>query len=166
MLVPSSLGIEPWVAPRKVAFVACLRLPFFKNGPTPAFFVYFRFFKHKLYRKKCKLQRDSNSDLGIVRRARCPTTTTASNAIFLIYTLICLPMGKPPKVSGYIWAYHMRPRVWCPSTTSTTIIFELWWEKDEINTRIGECFNLSLSLACSQDFSESNNCRKIHKSIN
>ena len=102
MLVPSSLGIEPWVAPRKVAFVACLRLPFFKNGPTPAFFVYFRFFKHKLYRKKCKLQRDSNSDLGIVMRARCPTTTTASNAIFLIYTLICLPMGEPPLVSGSV----------------------------------------------------------------
>ena len=67
-------------------FVFSKRKLFFK-WTRLAFFIYFRFlFKHKFYRINCRLQRDSNSDCWIGRRARWPLDhTTARKRSCLIY---------------------------------------------------------------------------------
>ena len=45
---------------------------FLKMGQSQPLFVYFVLFKHKFYRKNCRRQQDSNSDLWSRRRARWP----------------------------------------------------------------------------------------------
>ena len=45
---------------------------FKKSGPTPASFCLFSFFSNKTLQKKCRLQRDSNSDRLSIRQAGWP----------------------------------------------------------------------------------------------
>ena len=50
-----------------------LKQLFLKNGPTPASFLFYsRSFQIQILQKKCRLQRDSNSDCRSRRRARWP----------------------------------------------------------------------------------------------
>ena len=90
--------------------------------PRPLFLFIFILFKHKFYRKNCRLQRDSSLDRRSRSRARCHLTTPRpyyNKSMFLLVTYV----GLNPDLDAKKFRMFFKNVLWLKTSMTKTYFF-------------------------------------------